>query len=72
MACRKIAYDTWQEAQKVVNRIKNRRIRRNGVTIKGSHIAKIIPKRVYKCPQCKKFHLTHFKTKLKLWKEKLQ
>lgn len=55
MACEKISYNTWDEAQHVVNIANNRgrgKIRRLNTKI---------PKRCYKCPFCGKYHLTSLK-----------
>jgi hypothetical protein len=56
MQCDKIAYDSYSEAQKVINQAKNIRIYCNGKRIKRSPPKK--PKRVYKCEHCGKWHLT--------------
>lgn len=69
MACHKIQYETWEEAQKIVNRLRRIRIYSGGRRIKGSNLAKRRPKRVYKCPVCGFFHLTHYKNKQKCHKK---
>lgn len=51
-ACDKIAYDSFSEAQSVVNQAGNR-----GRT-SNRHRATKKPKRVYKCECCGRFHLT--------------
>lgn len=61
--CEKIAYDTYFEAQQYVNFAKkhpNKRIK-NGKRI--NRMQSKLPKRVYKCEQCGKYHLTSRKKK---------
>jgi hypothetical protein len=53
--CGKVAFDTFFEAQKVLNRFGN--IGRVYGKTKRRHATKK-PKRVYKCPDCGKYHLT--------------
>lgn len=55
MACDKLSFDTFSEAQHVVNIAQGRKTNR--------HRANKIPKRAYKCPDCGKFHLTSKKNK---------
>jgi len=53
--CGKVSFDTFFEAQKVLNRLGN--IGRVYGKTKRRHATKK-PKRVYKCPDCGKYHLT--------------
>lgn len=55
MACEKISFDSFLEAQKVVNHAQGRKNNRRR--------AQKVPKRVYRCPDCGKFHLTSKKNK---------
>jgi hypothetical protein len=55
--CEKIAYNSFYEAQKVVNRAL--RIGR----VDNRRMANKKPKRVYKCEQCGAYHLTSQKNK---------
>ncbi|MDD4972476.1 MAG: hypothetical protein PHT07_23850 [Paludibacter sp.] len=50
--CEKLSFDTFFEGQKVVNNATNIGRRQN------RHRATRVPKRVYKCPDCGKYHLT--------------
>jgi len=52
MTCEKIPYNTYFEAQTVINQANSqgRRILR--------HLNRKKPKRAYKCPYCGKYHLT--------------
>jgi hypothetical protein len=53
--CGKVAFETFYQAQKVLNRFGN--IGRVYGKTKRNHATKK-PKRVYKCPDCGKYHLT--------------
>jgi hypothetical protein len=53
--CGKVAFDTFFEAQKVLNRLGSIG-RVYGKTKR--RLATKKPKRVYKCPDCGKYHLT--------------
>jgi len=55
--CEKISYNTFFEAQSVINHAKGIGRRKN------RHRASYIPKRAYKCPDCGKIHLTSKKKK---------
>jgi len=59
MACEKLPFDTWNEAQYVVNVANKigRGVRRRQNTKK--------PKRCYACPHCGKYHLTSMKKEKK-------
>ena len=58
--CDKLSFDTFFEGQKVVNHAVNIGRRKN------RHLATKMPKRVYKCPDCGKYHLTSKKKENKI------
>ena len=59
MTCEKLSFDTWDEAQHVVNIAGSRgrgKLRRLNTKI---------PKRAYRCEFCSKYHLTSMKKEKK-------
>ena len=60
--CEKLSFDSFEEAQKVINKAKRMRVFQNGKRVKKRSSYK--PQRAYKCPKCGKIHLTS----LKKWK----
>jgi hypothetical protein len=62
MTCDKITFNTFDEAQKVVNKANNTpRIYSTGKRVNRRQSYK--PKRVYKCDVCGLYHLTSMKKK---------
>ncbi len=62
MICEKLSFESFDEAQKVVNKAnKGNRHYINGKRV--SHRQTKKPKRVYKCPECCLYHLTSQKNK---------
>lgn len=57
MSCEKTTYDTFYEAQKTLSGFNS------GRQYKNRRLAHKIPKRVYKCEKCGKYHLTSMKQK---------
>lgn len=58
MSCDKLSFDTYSEAQTVINKANTW-----GRVTGKRRLQNKKPKRVYKCPDCGKYHLTSKKKK---------